>query len=301
MAEQRTYADFERQYKRAIVENIGEGTYGEVFKAVCATSGCWVALKRIKLDDEDEGVPSTTIREVAVLKRLQHDHVVRLLDLFCGDRQLHLVFEFVDQDLKKYMKKYNPLSAGAIKQLARQMVLGTEYCHSQGVLHRDLKPQNLLVASDGTLKLADFGLARAFQLPMPAYTHEVVTVWYRCPEILLGQKEYACPVDIWSLGCIVAELALGQACFPGDCEIDTLFRIFRRLGTPSLSQWPDLAKLPDYNPTFPQWKSVPWSSVGGVWASFGSEGVEVLDKMLVYNPAHRISARRALCLPYFDV
>jgi len=203
MPEHANFAAFEQRYARVQVDNIGEGTYGEVFKAVCSATGRHVALKRIKLENEDEGVPSTTIREIGVLKRLRNAHVVSLLDLFCGERQLHLVFEFVEHDLKKFMKKNGPLAPEVVRSMGHQMVLGTEYCHARGVLHRDLKPQNLLVTSDGILKLADFGLARAFQLPMPPYTHEVVTVWYRCPEILLGQKEYSCGlaafdmVDSW--------------------------------------------------------------------------------------------------------
>merc|ERR1719247_2611472 len=123
------------------------------------------------------------------------------------------------------------------------------------MLHRDLKPQNLLVDRRGdTLKLADFGLARAFNVPIRPYTHEVVTLWYRAPEVLLGEERYATPMDIWSLGCILAEMATGQALFPGDSEIDTIFRIFRLLGTPSDEVWPGVTTLRDYKQHFPQWR-----------------------------------------------
>lgn len=121
-------------------------------------------------------------------------------------------------------------------------------------LIRDLKPQNLLIDKNGLLKLADFGLARSFVVPFRSYTHEVVTLWYRAPEILLGQKIYACPVDMWSVGCIFAELMTLRPLFPGDSEIDELYKIFRVLGTPTDKTWAGVSQLPDYKPTFPAWK-----------------------------------------------
>jgi serine/threonine protein kinase len=124
-----------------------------------------------------------------------------------------------------------------------------------------LKPQNLLIDRKGTLKLADFGLGRAFGVPMRAYTHEVVTLWYRAPEILLGSKFYACPVDMWSVGCIFAELVTRKPLFPGDSEIDELFKIFRILGTPTEQTWPEVADYPDYKPSFPHWKAVDLKAV----------------------------------------
>lgn len=142
------------------------------------------------------------------------------------------------------------------KSYMYQLVLSIYYCHCRRILHRDLKPQNLLIDRKGFLKLADFGLGRAFGVPMRSYTHEVVTLWYRAPEILMGSKLYSTPVDMWSVGCIFAELVTRRPLFPGDSEIDELYRIFRILGTPDEQVWPEVTDLPNYKTTFPSWRSV---------------------------------------------
>lgn len=156
--------------------------------------------------------------------------------------------------------------------------------------------QNLLIDQNGVLKLADFGLARCFGIPLRPYTHEVVTLWYRAPEILLGSKYYALAMDMWSVGCIFAELVLGRALFPGDSEIDELFRIFRVLGTPNEAAWPGVTELPDFKPIFPNWQA---QNLRGIFPTLGEEGVDLMDQLLAYYPVHRISAKRALKHQYF--
>lgn len=180
---------------------------------------------------------------------------------------------------------------------------GVEYCHGHRVLHRDLKPQNVLIdVATNRLKLADFGLARAFSVPLKAYTHEVVTLWYRAPEILLGQNKYANPIDIWSLGCIVAEMATAQALFPGDSEIDTIFKIFRVLGTPTEEVWPGVSTLRDFKQEFPKWRDSNFGDVRAVGGpSLGESGIEVLRASLQYNPVNRPSARRLLQHSFFHI
>ena len=205
------------------------------------------ALKKIKLECEDEGVPGTTLREVSLLKELHHPNVVQLKDVFYmpQESKLYLCFEYCDFDLKKYMKSLQyKLSGECIKSFTYQMLNGLSWCHSHRIFHRDLKPQNVLVdPKQGTLKLADFGLARAFTVPLRTYTHEVVTLWYRAPEILLGGKQYSVPVDIWSVGTIIPEMVTGQPLFPGDSEIDELFKIFRLLGTPNEGLWEGVSQV----------------------------------------------------------
>lgn len=147
------------------------------------------------------------------------------------------------------------------------------------------------------LKLADFGLARAIGIPVRTYTHEVVTLWYRAPEVLLGSKHYSTSVDMWSVGCIFAEMASQQPLFPGDSEIDELFRIFRVLGTPTEESWPGVSQLPDYKPDFPRWPAVP---LKGAVPQLDADGLDLLSKMLIYDPGKRISAKRAQEHPYFD-
>ena len=193
------------------MEKIGEGTYGVVYKAKDRVTGEIIALKKIRLEAEDEGIPSTAIREISLLKELQHPNIVRLYDVVHRERKLTLVFEFLDQDLKKYLDVCDSgLGLPIMKSFLYQLLTGVAYCHHHRVLHRDLKPPNLLINREGQLKLADFGLARAFGIPVRSYTHEVVTLWYRAPDVLLGSRKYSTPVDIWSVGCIFAEMANGR-------------------------------------------------------------------------------------------
>jgi serine/threonine protein kinase len=289
---------FRSQYETMDV--LGEGTYGKVLKAKCRQTGEFRALKHMKISNQDEGVPSTAIREIAILKQLSHRNIVQLVDVFCKPGELVLVFELLDSDLKKFMKARNgSLQPKQVQIFARQLLMGMEFCHANRVIHRDLKPQNLLIDANMRLKIADFGLARAFSLPIPQYTHEVVTVWYRPLEILLGSKLYSIPVDLWGVGCIFAEMATGAPLFPGDSEIDTAFKIFQKLGTPTEAMWPGLSELPDFKPTFPKWQPKGWANIRNTQAQVGATGINLLDRLMCYNPATRISARGALQHAYF--
>ncbi|KAJ5471466.1 hypothetical protein N7530_008823, partial [Penicillium desertorum] len=298
------------------IEKVGEGTYGVVYKARELNHPCRiVALKKIRLEAEDEGVPSTTIREISLLKEMQDPNIVQLLDIVHADgHSLYLVMEFLDLDLKKYMEAL-PVSEGGrgkplpdestsmatlglgdavAKKFMAQLLDGIRYCHSRRILHRDLKPQNLLIDRDGNLKLADFGLARAFGVPLRTYTHEVVTLWYRSPEILLGVRQYSTGVDMWSVGAIFAEMYTRKPLFPGDSEIDQIFRIFRVLGTPDEELWPGVTSFPDYKATFPKWRRPDASIVPGMEPA----GLELLEALLEYDPIHRLSAKQACMHPY---
>ncbi|KAI8811681.1 kinase-like domain-containing protein [Cladochytrium replicatum] len=280
------------------IEKVGEGTYGVVYKARDKGNGAIVALKKIRLETEDEGVPSTAIREISLLKELRHPNIVRLFDIVHSDAKLYLIFEFLDLDLKKYMDAAGPggLSPSLVKSYMHQLIKGLAFCHCHRIIHRDLKPQNLLIDQHGMLKLADFGLARSIGVPLRTYTHEVVTLWYRSPEILLGSKHYSTSVDMWSVGCIFAEMCIKQPLFPGDSEIDEIFRIFRALGTPNVTNWPGFTKLPDYKDNFPAWTGQPFEQLV---KGLDPQGINLLSNLLVYDPANRISAKRALLHPYF--
>lgn len=212
--------------------------------------------------------------------------------------KLYLIFEFMDMDLKRYMDK-NQMDMTQIKSFAYQLCRGLAFCHSRGVMHRDLKPQNLLVTADGRLKIADFGLARAFCPPIRPLTHEVVTLWYRPPEILLGGNSYAYapPIDVWAVGTILVEMVNKVAMFQGECEIDQLYKIFQLLGTPNETQWPGCTALQDWNPAFPQW---PRLSLRSACPGLDAPGLDLVEKTLVYDPRGRISVRAALEHPFFD-
>ncbi|KAH3678211.1 hypothetical protein WICMUC_001640 [Wickerhamomyces mucosus] len=284
------------------LEKVGEGTYGVVYKALDVKhNNRIVALKKIRLESEDEGVPSTAIREISLLKELRNENTVRLYDIIHSDsNKLYLVFEFLDLDLKKYMESIPAganLGSDMVRGFMKQLVKGISYCHAHRILHRDLKPQNLLIDKEGNLKVADFGLARGFGVPLRAYTHEVVTLWYRAPEILLGGKQYSIGIDVWSIGCIFAEMVNRKPLFAGDSEIDQIFRIFRVLGTPTEEVWPDVTYLPDFKPTFPKWNR---KDLQQAVPNLDAAGIDLLEQMLVYDPAGRISAKRALLHEYFN-
>jgi len=282
------------------IEKLGEGTYGVVYKAKNRKTGKFVAMKKIRLENEEEGVPSTAIREISLLKELQHPNIVFLEDVLMQENKLFLVFEYLSMDLKKYIDKFPSeqyIEKNLVKSYCYQLFQGILFCHQRRVLHRDLKPQNLLINEQGVIKLADFGLARAFGIPVRVYTHEVVTLWYRAPEVLLGSSRYSCPVDIWSLGCIFAEMVTKRPLFHGDSEIDQLFRIFRTLTTPTEDTWPGVTQLQDYKANFPRWKE---NNIADSVKQMDPLGLDLLKKTLVYDHTDRISAKAALSHPYFD-
>ncbi|KAF0029424.1 hypothetical protein F2P81_018529 [Scophthalmus maximus] len=179
------------------LDKLGEGTYATVFKGRSKLTDNLVALKEIRLEHE-EGAPCTAIREVSLLKDLKHANIVTLHDIVHTEKSLTLVFEYLDKDLKQYMDDCgNIMSMHNVKIFLFQILRGLSYCHKRKVLHRDLKPQNLLINEKGELKLADFGLARAKSVPTKTYSNEVVTLWYRPPDVLLGSSEYSTQIDMW--------------------------------------------------------------------------------------------------------
>ncbi|KAH8352486.1 hypothetical protein KR084_004395 [Drosophila pseudotakahashii] len=286
--------DFEK------IEKIGEGTYGVVYKGRNRLTGQIVAMKKIRLESDDEGVPSTAIREISLLKELKHENIVCLEDVLMEENRIYLIFEFLSMDLKKYMDSL-PVDKHMESELVRsylyQITSAILFCHRRRVLHRDLKPQNLLIDKNGLIKVADFGLGRSFGIPVRIYTHEIVTLWYRAPEVLLGSPRYSCPVDIWSIGCIFAEMATRKPLFQGDSEIDQLFRMFRILKTPTEDIWPGVTSLPDYKNTFPCWST---NQLTNQLKNLDANGVNLIQSMLIYDPVHRISAKDILEHPYFQ-
>lgn len=290
----------DQRYKQ--IDKLGEGTYGVVYKAIDNETNEVLAIKKIRLEDEDQGVPSTTLREIAVLKELSHPNVVKLINVsyIPKSKKLYLFFEFVEMDLKKYMQSIGKeaLNPKLVKVFMRQLIDGVLYCHSRRVIHRDLKPQNILVnAKDEILKIADFGLCRCFTVPINTLTHEILTLWYRSPEILLGQKAYGLGVDTWSIGCIFAEMLTGKVLFKGNSEIEQLFLIFKLWGTPTEEEWPGISALPYYKANFPKFRP-PKDYID-------LEGIDPLAKDLILkfitlDPKARISCLDALKHPYFS-
>ena len=209
---------------------IGEGTYGVVIRARHKATGQIVAIKRFKESEEDEQTRKTSLREVRVLKQLRHDNVVGLLDVFRRKGKLHIVFEYIEKTILEVLDTTpRGIDALSVKKYMYQLLRGLEFCHSQNIIHRDVKPENILISERGTLKICDFGFAR----PMSSggkYTDYVATRWYRAPELLVGDVEYGKGVDVWAVGCIFSEISTGQPLFPGESDYDQLAHILRCCG-----------------------------------------------------------------------
>ncbi|XP_024026224.1 cyclin-dependent kinase C-2 [Morus notabilis] len=297
------------------LEQIGEGTYGQVYMAREIKTGEIVALKKIRMDNEREGFPITAIREIKILKKLHHENVIKLKEIVTSpgpekDEQgrpdgnkykggIYMVFEYMDHDLTGLADRPGMrFSVPQIKCYMRQLLTGLHYCHVNQVLHRDIKGSNLLIDNEGNLKLADFGLARSFSNDHNAnLTNRVITLWYRPPELLLGTTKYGPAVDMWSVGCIFAELLHGKPIFPGKDEPEQLNKIFELCGAPDEVNWPGVSKIPWYNnlkPTRPMKRRL-----REVFRHFDRHALELLERMLTLDPSQRISAKDALDAEYF--
>jgi len=280
------------------LEKIGEGTYGIVYKAKERSSGKSVALKKIRPESENEGIPATTIREILLLKNLKHPSIINLIEIIHNENKMYLVFEYIETDLKRLMDEYaakkKAFRPKSILKIAFQLLSGIAFCHAKNIFHRDLKPQNILIDKGLNVKIADFGLGRAANIPLRKYTTEIVTLWYRAPELLLGCEYYDASVDIWALGCILIELHTLVPAFYGDSEIDQLYRIFAVLGTPNNRVWEGVEEFPLYKKEFPVH---PWVGVGSLTGSSPCTGL--IEEMLVYNPLSRLAAADAMDSPLF--
>ncbi|KAL3524773.1 hypothetical protein ACH5RR_013145 [Cinchona calisaya] len=297
------------------LEQIGEGTYGQVYMANERKTGEVVALKKIRMDNEKEGFPITAIREIKILKKLQHENVIKLKEIVTspdrgvddqgnpeGNRykgSIYMVFEYMDHDLTGLADRPGlRFTVPQIKCYMKQLLTGLHYCHVNQVLHRDIKGSNLLLDNEGNLKLADFGLARSFSSDHNAnLTNRVITLWYRPPELLLGATKYDSAVDMWSIGCIFAELLHGKPILPGKNEPEQLNKIFELCGTPDESNWPGVSKIPWYNKFKPA--RAMKRRIKEVFRHFDSYALNLLDEMLKLDPSERISAEDALLADYF--
>ncbi|KAK1419974.1 hypothetical protein QVD17_29444 [Tagetes erecta] len=243
----RSVDEFERLNK------IDEGTYGVVYRAKDRKTREIVALKKVKMEKEREGFPLTSLREMNILLSFHHPSIVDVKEVVVGRNldSIFMVMEYMEHDLKALMETMEqPFSQSEVKCLMLQLFEGTKYLHDNWVLHRDLKTSNLLLNNRGELKICDFGLSRQYGSPLKPYTHLVVTLWYRAPELLLGSKLYSTAIDMWSLGCIMAELLSKQPLFNGKTEFDQLDKIFKTLGTPNEAIWPGYSKLPGVKVNF---------------------------------------------------
>lgn len=285
------------------IGKIDEGSYGIVYKAKDKKTNEIVAIKKIKLTNEQEGFPITSIREINILFSLNHINIIKYKEILYGSRydKIYSVMEYIDYELKAVLiqQKY-AFSTSNIKSIMKQLLSGIEYIHDKWVIHRDIKSSNILLRKDGVLKIGDFGLARKYSDPLFRYTPLVVTLWYRAPEVLLYCKEYGPSIDIWSCGCIMGEIVLNRPLFEGESELDQLNKIFQVIGTINDKSWP-------------QWETKCGSHVSklvfNTYSNIIQEifdekisdlGIDLITKLLTLDPSKRITAKEALNHAWFS-
>ena len=292
--------DFQKKYGDPI-KKIGEGTYGEV--SLYESKGKFYAVKKMKYIIDYE-ISSSSVRELAIMKRMNHPFVLEIIDYKIMYDYIHLVTKFMQGgDLSNLIKTRKIYDISFYKKLVYQMLSGIAYMHSIDILHRDIKPQNILLDDIYNLKIADFGTSRALTCINTAKTNEVVSLWYRPLELLYGGYDYSLSLDMWSIGCIMYELIVKYPLFPGDSEIDMIHRITELLGTPTEISWPGVTKFPGYNKKIYPGNlekisrrlslKIKNKSDSDIW-------YKMIMKLLQLNPNKRATALQILLDPFFD-
>ncbi|KAK2968447.1 hypothetical protein RJ640_004453, partial [Escallonia rubra] len=282
------------------LDKIGQGTYSNVYRARDLDQGKIVALKKVRFDNLEPESVRFMAREIHILRRLDHPNIIKLEGLVTSRMScsLYLVFEYMEHDLAG-LASYPGLkfTEPQVKCYMQQLISGLDHCHSRGVLHRDIKGSNLLIDNNGILKIADFGLASFFDPHQSQpLTSRVVTLWYRPPELLLGATYYSTAVDLWSSGCILAELYAGKPIMPGRTEVEQLHKIFKLCGSPTEDYWRK-SKLPHATIFKPQ---QPYRRcVAETFKDFPPPALALIETLLSIDPADRGSAASALKSEFF--
>ena len=319
------------------LNHIEEGSYGWVSRARETATGEVVALKKLKMDNSNDGFPVTGLREMQTLLDSRHENIVHLREVVMGDglseyltilfrlvrwlltskASVFLVMDFLEHDLKTLQEDMaEPFLPSEIKTLLLQLTSAVEYLHGNWILHRDLKTSNLLMNNRGQMKIADFGMARYYGDPPPKLTQLVVTLWYRAPELLLGAEKYGPEIDLWSIGCIFGELLTREPLLQGKNEVDQLskvqsksrifyqglhLQIFELCGIPTEENWPGFRRLPNARSLrLPKTAQTMGTVVRAKFPFLTTAGSQLLVSLLSLNPARRPSAREMLTHPYFD-
>lgn len=291
--------------KYLVLGRIGEGAFGSVRLGVDKYNGFKVALKYVRISGKASSktgmsLPRAVFRELESLRQLNcSPFIVKLLDEFPDETNLCLVFEYLPSDLSEVIKRskdYLPISH--IKAYAHMILSALAYCHSQKIIHRDIKPSNILISKDGVVKLADFGLARVIDAMTGDLSHQVATRWYRPPELLFASRKYSFSADVWSAAAVIGELITLTPLFPGNNDIDQMFRVFQIMGSPTSENWTDVDTLPDYSKvSFPNLVEMDLRAT--LMPHVRHCDVEFLKQMLRLDPARRITASEAYSSHYF--
>ena len=291
-------------------QKLGEGTYGSVFRAQDKETGETVALKQVKMDQEEDGVPANSLREATILQTMSHVNIVKMREIGVDNGMIIIVMEFMDKSLRYFLnaKKQKPLEPRILQSYAYQLLAGLNYMHSAGFIHRDLKPSNILINKSGFLKICDFGKSHIYHHPMRQKPQDIgKTMWYEAPELIIETPTYDYGIDIWAAGCIIAEMARGDVLFAGDSMLDQIMLISRALGMPGEEQFPGFKEALENifkhgGDKYSTDSDKPAESEFGSLFPQGTDEnlIDLLKKMLVINPAQRITARAALQHPYFN-
>ena len=281
-----------------VIGKVGEGSFGTVFLAKGHLSGAAVALKRIRLRDLDE-LPTNALRELNALRLVQHPNLMPLLTVYTSGANIVLVMPFAPRSLSSVLAtRDSPIPDTQARALGLMLLRGLHALHTNGVLHRDIKPQNILIYDTGQLQLADFGQSRLLSPDKCAsLSHAVSTRWYRAPELLLGDCHYNTAVDIWSAGCVVCQLISLSPIFPGESDIDQLFRVVQILGSPTPASWPRFMSLPDYGKVQMPHGILP-TPLRCVLPLASDCALHLINSMLKYDDRMRISCSLALRHPW---
>lgn len=292
------------QYKA--LEILGSGTYGTVYKVLDKTTKNFYAIKNLKIDSEKDGVPVSALREISILKNLSHPNIIKVIGAIYKKKGIEMCLEFCKSDLVKFMRKNrdNPeiYNQKFIKNMMYQLFKGVNYLHRRGVLHRDLKPLNLLIREDKmTLKIADFGLSRVILGNIRPFTQGIMTLYYIPPEIVLGINSYGTEIDIWSIGCVFAEMFLLQPLFMANSQIDLLYKIMQIFGTFNNEKLLGYCDFPNFEPKFPFFKGIGLKEYITKNAKIKPDklALDLMQKLLEVNPLKRITTKDALAHPYF--
>ncbi|KAG0668433.1 kinase subunit of RNA polymerase II carboxy-terminal domain kinase I [Maudiozyma exigua] len=287
---------------------VGEGTYGKVYKAKNTNTDSVVALKKLRLQNEREGFPITSIREIKLLQTFDHPNVATIREIMIEqNRNIYMIFEYADNDLGGLLLNKNiTITDSQKKHIFKQLLQGCEYLHQNGILHRDIKGSNILIDNNGILRITDFGLARRVIDNESTslnndYTNRVITLWYRPPELLLGTTNYNSEVDMWGCGCLLVELFISNALFQGTNELEQLISVFKIMGTPTIEIWPNLFDMPWFfmmipliNERYEETFDMKYQTMLPSYECF-----KLVKGLLRYDQNTRLSATDALKSPYF--